>query len=470
MKKVLAIDMGATSIRGILAHIEDNKLKLEEVMRISHNLVHEGERLRWQWDLIIAKITETILSHANEIESVAVDTWGVDFGCIDTKGELISNPISYRDPKHSIGHELAVKNLSCEELFENTGTQIMNINTLFQLLTLRNESEEEYSKIDKILMLPDLITYLLSGEILGEETIWSTTSMMNLKERNYSEFILEKFKIDRKILPNITQSGIVAGSTRNSKIDALREHDIKVVSVCGHDTASAVLLTKAFTDKEYMFLSCGTWSLFGTGVDAANLSRVVFEKNLTNELGYDGKTLLFKNITGLYLLEKYKSQLEEKKGKIEFSEITDYVFKSIEAKKTVSHIDMEDERFGDANIEAKSAIDAYLLEKGESLPENEMEYFRIIYESLVHKYIETKLSIEEITGKQYKKLHIIGGGAKSELLCKLIADRLGVSVVAGPFEASALGNILLQLKALSRIPDLNYGLELIKDICEIKEY
>ena len=321
-------------------------------------------------------------------------------------------------------------------------------------------------------MLPDLLSYILCGQMVGEETIWSTSGIMNLETRDYSKDILETLDIDRDILPQIVKAGSVIGSTKNSKIEELSKYDIRVISVCGHDTASAVLLTKAFIDENYMFLSCGTWSLFGAKVEKADLSKEAYTRNLTNELGYDSKTLLFKNITGLYLLEKYKSQLEDSIGKkIDFSEITSYVLDSLDKEKDFDLIiDMDDERFASPDVIAKKAIDEYLLEKGKDLPKTDMDYFRIIYESLVDKYLQTKKAVEERTGKTYKKLHLIGGGAKSELLCKLIALRLDVDIIAGPVEASALGNILLQLKAVEEINSIEEGLDIAFKSQEMKHF
>lgn len=472
MKKVLAIDMGATSIRGIISYKKDEEIYMEEVMRLSHNLENKDGRLRWQWDKLLSTIADTIIKYSDEINSIAIDTWGVDFGYLNKEGELINLPIAYRDPKHNLGYKEALQKLSEEEIFENTGTQIMNINTVFQILALKNESKEEYEQIDKILMLPDLISYLLCGKMIGEETIWSTSGLINLESRTYSKKILSSLEIKEEVLPQIVKAGNIIGSTKNSKIDSLRKYDIAVVSVCGHDTASAVLLTKAFSDEDYMFLSCGTWSLFGAKVEKADLSKEAYQRSLTNELTYESKTLLFKNITGLYLLEKYKQQLEESIGsKIEFSDITEYVLASLEREKDFDQIvDMDDERFASSDVMAKQAINEYLLEKGKDLPKTNMDYFRVIYESLVDKYLQTKRAVEERTNKKYKKLHLIGGGAKSELLCKLIAKRLEVDIISGPFEASALGNILLQLKAIGEISSIEEGLNLATKSQEMKIY
>ncbi len=310
MKKVLAIDMGATSIRGILGFIEDNELKMQEVMRLPHDIIEDDGRHRWQWDKLIHTIVDTIEKYADEIVSVGIDTWGVDFGLLDESGELLEPPIAYRDPKHQDGYELALEKLKKNQIFANTGTQIMTLNTLFQVLAFKKFHTDNFNKADKILMLPDLIQYMLTGEMVGEETIWSTSQIMNLKDKTISNTIIDTFDIKKTLFPRIVKAGHITGNTRNARIGRLQKTDVDVVSVCGHDTASAVLLTKANFDKDTMFLSCGTWSLIGARVDEADLSEKAYAANMTNELGYDSSTLLFKNITGLYLLEKYKKQLE----------------------------------------------------------------------------------------------------------------------------------------------------------------
>lgn len=461
MKKVLAIDMGATSIRGILAYIKDEKLHAEEVMRYSHSMIEENGRTRWDFKNLIKTIVDTIKKHADEISMIGIDTWGVDFALIDNAGELISNPITYRDAKHIDGYNEVLGKMSEEKLFSLTGTQIMSINTLFQLLAYRQHHKEEYDKAKRILMMPDLINYMLTKKEYGEETIWSTSQILDLKNKEISSSLVKELGLREDIFPEIIKAGKIVGSTKDSLIEELREYDIKVCAVCGHDTASAALLTKIFEDRDYMFLSCGTWSLFGIAVDFANLSKEAYKHTLTNELAYNSQTMFFKNITGLYLLEKFKKQLENDLGKkIEFDTISEYVTKYIADNENISVIDMDYEEFGKENVIAKVAIDKYLKDTKQELPKEDMEYFAIIYNSLVSKYLKTKKDIESIVNKTYKKLHMIGGGAKSKLLCQLISNKLGVEVMAGPFEASALGNILIQLKAVGEINDIQAGINL----------
>lgn len=472
MKKVLAIDMGATSIRGIVGYIEGKSLKMEEVMRFSHEIQSGSDRLRWDFDGLLNQIVRTIKENSKDIASVGIDTWGVDFGLVDGEGKLLEAPICYRDAKHAKGYDEAVKQLSEKEIFAETGTQIMSINTLFQLLAYKELNPEGYEKAQKLLLMPDLIGYLLTGNMAGEETILSTTQILNLGTGSYSKKLLERLGIKEELLPEKIKAGEITGTLKTSTIEELRDLDIAVVSVCGHDTASAVLLTQAMADEDTMFLSCGTWSLFGVRANKPDLSERAYEKGLTNELGYNSTPLLFKNLTGLYLLEKYKAAYEKKLGrKLGFDEITAYVEASLQKEEfTESLIDMEEAVFGSEEADAKQSIDEYLKAHGKKIPESEMDYFRIIYESLAAKYLEVKKALEEMTGRNYKKIHIIGGGAKSSLLCRLIAKRLDAEVMAGPYEASALGNIIVQLKAIGEIESIEEGLEAAYRSQEIKKY
>lgn len=465
MNKVLAFDMGATSIRGIVGYIADGKLITEEVMRMSHSIKNKDGRLYWDFDAILDKIVNTIIEN-KDVSCIGIDTWGVDFGMIDKDGELIDTPFSYRDEKYSIGREEAKSKISELEIFKNSGNQIMTINTVFQLLTLKKLNPDIYEKADKLLMMPDLIFYMLTGKKVGEETIWSTTGLYDMGKKKVSDTIFEKLELKKSLVPEIVKATEVVGNTKDSRIEVLKSLNIDVIPVCTHDTASALLMTDSFLDEDSMFLSCGTWSLIGSAVDKCIITDEAYENNLTNELGFDSKPMFFKNITGLYLLEKYKSQLEKKLGrKISFDEISAYV-NGLDKK--LPTIDMDAEVFARESIDVKTEIDKFIENNGGNIPEDEFDYFAVIYESMVNKYIEVKTDIEKILHKNFKRIHIIGGGAKSSVLTSMIANKMGVDVKAGPYESSALGNILLSLLHMKEVKDLKTGIELILGSCEIK--
>lgn len=468
MKKVLAIDMGATSIRGILGYIEGGSLVTKEVMRMSHEIVNKEGRMRWEWEKLMNKVVETIGLMGREIASVGIDTWGVDVGLVGEDGNLVADPVSYRDPENRKGYRLAVEAMGAEEIFLKTGNQVMPINTLFQLLTLKEHYQEEWGKAKKLLLMPDLFNYMLTGRMAAEETILSTTQLFDLKEKRLSRELLHRFEIQEELFPQVVKAGAVMGSTRDGRIQPLKELDVKVIAVCGHDTANAVMMTDAFRNPDCLFLSCGTWSLLGGFTEEAVINRGAFEKSLTNELGYHSQTLLFKNITGLYLLEKFRKQMGERLGVMpDFDEIAGYVRSDREE---VGIIDMEEAVFGEEDGDPKEAIDSYLRMTGQPLPKEDLGYFKVIYESLVQKYLETVRAIQEISGKTCRSLHVIGGGARSPLLCQMIADRTSLPVTAGPFEATALGNILTQLKALGEIKSMEEGVLLAWKSAGITKY
>lgn len=464
----LAFDFGATSIRAILGAVENGRFVTTEVMRMSHQRVTEDGRSRWEWDKIVNKVVETIKAHAHEISSIAVNTWGVDFGVVGEDGKLLVNPISYRDARHNEGFEYAQETLSQEQIFMATGNQIMSINSLFQLLVLKKDSAQgcpTYNKINKLLMLPDLLNYLLTGQQRAELTIASTSQLLDLRTKKFAEPILQAYGIKESIFAPIVYPTEVVGSIKDSLIPELRElnKDIKVIACASHDTASAVLLTEAYTDRDTAFLSCGTWSLIGGLTDEPVISKEAFARDLTNETGFAGSNMFFKNITGLYILEMLKNQLETKRGaKIPFDEITAYV----ENCPVDQFIDVGAEVFAQNEFDVKEAINSLLGTKFE----NDFDYFKVIYLSLAKKYHATLQDIETILQKKFKKLHMIGGGTQSKFLCQLVSNVTGLEVIAGPMEATAYGNLLAQKIALKEFDSLEQGRKVILDSSEFKVY
>ena len=413
-------------------------------------------------------VVETIKAHAHEISSIAVNTWGVDFGVVGEDGKLLVNPISYRDARHNEGFEYAQETLSQEQIFMATGNQIMSINSLFQLLVLKKDSAQgcpTYNKINKLLMLPDLLNYLLTGQQRAELTIASTSQLLDLRTKKFAEPILQAYGIKESIFAPIVYPTEVVGSIKDSLIPELRElnKDIKVIACASHDTASAVLLTEAYTDRDTAFLSCGTWSLIGGLTDEPVISKEAFARDLTNETGFAGSNMFFKNITGLYILEMLKNQLEAKRGaKIPFDEITAYV----ENCPVDQFVDVGAEVFAQNEFDVKEAINSLLGTKFE----NDFDYFKVIYLSLAKKYHATLQDIETILQKKFKKLHMIGGGTQSKFLCQLVSNVTGLEVIAGPMEATAYGNLLAQKIALKEFDSLEQGRKVILDSSEFKVY
>lgn len=460
MKSVMAIDMGATSVRSFIGKIENNKLILNEVLRIKHKRNLLNGRVRWDWEYVINSIIDTIKKYGDSIDSIGVCTWGVDFCYMDSNNDLIEAPISYRDGKHNMGFDYALSKVTKKDIYNFTGNQIMPINTLYQLITLKMYDEKLYEKINKVLCLPDYINYILGGQMYMEESIFSTTQMYDIKNHKISKELLDKFGIDESLFSPMISSGQVVGNTGCSKIKELNKFDIPIISVASHDTASATMMTEAYNDYETLFLSCGTWSLLGCFVEEAIINDKSFEHEITNEIGYKSKNMFLKNITGLYLIEKLKDYIEEHiNKKLSFDEITDYVKNN---KNEVSIIDIDRDIYSCDEYDIVDEINNELKNKGQMIPTFYMDYFNIIYNSLVKKYKEVKEYMQNITGRNFKRIHIIGGGSKSELLLNMIEKELDIEVIKGNAEATVLGNLITQLIALGEIENLEESYKLLK--------
>ncbi len=465
MNKVLAIDMGATSIRGILGFVKDNQLHIEEVMRMSHELVVEDGRRHWQWQKMIDKIVETINAQS-DITSVACDTWGVDFGILDKNGDLLENPVSYRDSLHNDGFRQVQEKMDLFDLFRMTGNQIMSINSLFQYMALKLHDPEKYEKIETILMTPDLINYLLTGEKFNEMTIASTSQMFDLSKREWRTDLLKKLGLKADVFAPIIENGKCVGSTAGSRIAELRSKNLKVYSIATHDTAAAVSVTRAFFDDRCLFLSSGTWSLIGALSEKPILSREAFASDLTNETGYQGQNMFFKNITGLYLFEKIRDELALRDGRRLSHQEADGM--TVEARPFSYFIDIS--QYDLDNITVLDTIRAYLQKTGQSQPQSTGELLRGLYESMILGYMKTVADIERILGKKFERIQIIGGGSKIDFLNQMIADALNKEVIAGPGEASAIGNIVGQLLASGEWESLEEAYNTVAESFQYKHY
>ena len=465
MNKVLAIDMGATSIRGIVGYVEEGRLQTQEVMRMSHDLIEKDGRRHWQWSKIISKIVETI-NNQSGLTSLACDTWGVDFGILDKSGQLIEDPVSYRDPLHNQGFDRVKSEIDLYELFKLTGNQIMSINSLFQYMTLKIREPAKYEQIDRILMTPDLVNYLLTGQQYSEMTIASTSQMFDLTKRKWQLDLLEKLGLKPDVFAPVINNGDYVGSTAGSLLPDLENKDLKVYSIASHDTAAAVSVTRAFFDPDCLFLSSGTWSLIGALSENPILTEEAFASDLTNETGYGGQNMFFKNITGLYLFEKLRDELAARDGKRLNHQEADSL--TVEAKPFTYFINIAD--YDLDNVTVLDSVKSYIEKTGQKQPETVGEILRGLYESLVLGYMKTVNDIERILGHRFKRIQIIGGGSKISFLNQMIADALNKEVIAGPAEASAIGNIVGQMLALGQWPSLESAYEAVSKSFEYKHF
>ena len=465
MNKVLAIDMGATSIRGIIGFVENGILQIEEVMRLSHEIIEQEGRRYWQWDNLIEKIVETI-NEQSGLTSVACDTWGVDFGILNKQGELIETPVSYRDSLHTDGFNKVKAEMDLFDIFKLTGNQIMSINSLFQYMALKMFRPEKYEKIDTILMTPDLINYLLTGNKYSEMTIASTSQMFDLKNRCWRIDLLDQLDLKSDVFAPVINNGEYVGSTKDSLLPNLKNKDLKVYSIASHDTASAVSVTRAFFDPGCLFLSSGTWSLIGGLSEEPVLTREAFDSDLTNETGFQGQNMFFKNITGLYLFEKLRDELAARDGKRLTHKEADAM--TMEAKPFSYFINVA--AYDLDSITVLDTIRDYVAETGQEQPETVGELLRGLYESMIFGYMKTVKDLERILDHTYERVQIIGGGSKIDFLNQMIADALNKEVVAGPDEASAIGNIAGQLLALGEWDSIEDAYNTVAESFKYKIY
>ena len=459
MKKVLAIDFGASSGRAILGSFDGEKIELTEVHRFSNDPNYENGELRWNAEALFNEIKTGIKKAAeiSDFDTIAIDTWGVDYGAIDGDGKLIGNPFNYRDSRTDNITEKAFKIIPEKELYELTGIQVMNFNTLFQLL-----AEKDLSKMDKFLLMPDLFSYMLTGEQYAESTVASTTHMFDQKKCDWKWEVIDRFGYPRSIFPKIVKAGTVVGKMKQELADELGVSPKEVVAIAGHDTASAVAAVPS-KDKDFIFISCGTWSLFGTVTDEPVLTEKSNKYNITNEYGFGGKTRFLKNIIGLWLIQEAQRQFVKDGKNYSYADMEELALKAEPFK---YFIDPDDQSFV-APGGMLDRIAAYCEKTGQGRPETDGELIRCIYESIALKYRVAFEQIKDCTEKEYKSIHMVGGGTKDKLLCQMTANSTGAKVIAGPIEATAMGNIAVQLYAKGELNDIT---GVIMKSTEIKEY
>lgn len=449
MKTVLAFDFGASSGRAVKAVFDGEKISYQEIHRFDNIPVTVDGHVCHDVPMIVKEIKEAI-AKAGKVDSLAFDTWGVDYGLLDSKGELIHMPYHYRDSRTENSVEKALEKIDSNELYAATGNQIMNINTLFQLT-----ADENLPKAEKLLFMPDLFAYMLTGEMTCEKTIASTSQMLDPKTGKWEKKVLDTFGIREDIFPELRESGSIAGEYEG----------IKVISAAGHDTQCAVAAMPA-EGGDAAFLSCGTWSLIGCELDAPVLTEESNAMELSNEFGANGKVDYLKNISGLWLIQETKRDLAAKGQKYSYNDL-EMLARDSEAFKCFIDPDAPElSAHGDLPMKIRK----YCEKTGQRLPETVGETVRCIYESLALKYRYALEQIEKCTGRHFDVLHVLGGGTKDGFLCEMTSNSINLPVTAGPIEATALGNIILQLKALGEISSVEEGRKIIARTEKTKKY
>ncbi len=457
-KKVLAIDFGASSGRAIVGIFDGERVALEEIHRFSNDPVILGGTMYWDVLRLFHEIKQSLIkAKPYDVESVAIDTWGVDFGLIDKDGRLIDNPVHYRDARTNGMLDEAFKLIHKDDFYNATGNQFMEINTAFQLLSLVKNRPELLERADKMLMMPDLFSYFLTGEKKAERSIASTTQLFDQNTKDWSRETVKALGISEEILPEITESGSVIGTLSKELCEELDIKPIKVIAVCGHDTQSALVAAPA-NNNDFAFLSSGTWSLLGTELDEPIINEKSLALNVTNEQGYAGKTSFLKNIIGLWLIQESRRQWIREGREYSFMELETL---AKEAEPFKCFIDPDAPEFTPAGNIPKR-IREYCEKSGQYVPQTVGEIMRCIYESLALKYKAAISELEECTGKKFETLYMIGGGTKDKFLSALTANSCGITVSSGPVEATAMGNVLIQLMAQGEVEDLSHAREIVK--------
>lgn len=467
MKKVLAFDFGASSGRAIIGSFDGEKITLKEVHRFTNDPVDLGGTLYWDVLRLFYEIKQGIVKAkiAGGFDSIGIDTWGVDFGLIDKNGRLLENPVHYRDKRTSGLVEESFKSVPRQKMYDITGIQFMELNTLFQLISLKKQRPEMLERADKMLFMPDLFAYFLTGKMCSEYSIASTSQLIDINTRTWSKELLDAFGIKESLFAPLTEPGTQLGNLSKEICEECGVESVPVISVCGHDTQSAITAVPC-ESGDFAFLSSGTWSLFGTELQKPIVNETSLKINITNEGGFGGTTGFLKNIIGLWLIQESRRQWQ-REGK-------DYSYADLE-KLALSEepfkcfIDPDAPEFvPHGNIPER--VREFCRKTGQYVPESVGEIMRCIYESLAMKYRMTFEKLCECTGKDYPVIHVIGGGTKDGLLCRMTASSCGKTVKAGPIEATVMGNVAVQLMSDGTIGSISEARKAVAASESLKTY
>ena len=466
-KRVLAFDFGASSGRAIIGCFDGDKITLEEVHRFSNDPVSVGGTVYWDVLRLFYEIKQGIIKAkiAGGFDSIGIDTWGVDFGLIDSEGKLMENPVHYRDARTVGLVDEAFKTMPKEKLYGITGIQFMELNTLFQLISLKKYRPWMLERADKMLFMPDLFGYMLTGKMCAEYSIASTSQLIDLDKKTWSKEILDAFGIKESVFAPLVQPGTVLGELSKEICEECGVDPVPVISVCGHDTQSAITSVPC-EDGDFAFLSSGTWSLFGTELDKPIVNETSMNINITNEGGFDGSTGFLKNIIGLWLIQESRRQWKREGKEYSYADLEKL---ALAAEPFKCFIDPDAPEFvPHGNIPER--VREFCRKTGQYVPETVGEIMRCIYESLAMKYRLTFEKLRECTERDYPVIHVIGGGTKDDLLCQMTANSCDRTVKAGPIEATVMGNVAVQLMSDGSVKNIGQARKIVADSSELKTF
>ncbi|MGI6174511.1 MAG: rhamnulokinase [Christensenellales bacterium] len=450
---LLGFDLGASSGRAMLGKFDGERIELSELHRFPNDPVMINGRFVWDVQRLFFEMKQALNKAAKmgiAIDSIGIDTWGVDYGLLDKNGNLCSVPVHYRDERTNGMMEKAFSVVPKERIFEKTGIAFMFFNTLYQLLSMVETDDPALQIAETLLFMPDLLAYFLTGEKATEYTMASTSQMVDPYTRDWAYDLIDKMGIPKHILTKIQQPGTLRGTLLKEIAEETGVGEVPVIAVGSHDTASAVAAVPAQCE-DFAYLSSGTWSLLGAEIKTPLTSEEVMRANYTNEGGVNGTVRLLKNIMGLWIIQECKREWDRRDDAVDFAELVRLAEK---AEPFIAVIDVDDARFGYPG-DMPALIQEYCRETNQRVPEGRGEISRVVYESLALKYRWGIERLEEdLLKKEIEVLHIVGGGSKNQMLNRFTADALGKPVVTGPSEGTAVGNLLMQAMALGAIKDM----------------
>lgn len=462
-KYYLAVDIGASSGRHILGSLKDGKLNLEEIYRFPNGMKDVDGFVCWDVEALFCEIKEGLkrCKEAGKIPSyMGIDTWAVDYVLLDGKDQVLGKTYGYRDSRTTGMDEKVYEIISREELYGRTGIQKQIFNTIYQLMAVKQKEPELFDKAESLLFIPDYFHFLLTGVKKTEYTNATTSQLVSPRTKDWDYELIDRLEYPRKIFGKISKPGTYV---ENFREEIRREvgFDCQVILPATHDTGSAVAAIPTTKDNA-LYISSGTWSLMGTELMAADCTLESMKRNLTNEGGYDYRFRYLKNIMGLWMIQSVRREFKE-----EYS--YDYICRQASEQTIPSIVDCNDNCF----LAPKSMIEEvkdYCQKSGQQVPENEWETAAVIYNSLGRCYAETIAQIEQMTGQKYDRIYVVGGGANAEYLNRITAKYTGRAVYAGPGEATAIGNLLVQMLYNQEFVNLKMARACVKDSFEIRKY
>ena len=474
-KAVLAFDYGASSGRLVLGILNEDtkKIELKEMHRFKNCSVKLNQYEYWDFHYLYNELKEglkkvfskeSIVTSENiEVLGLGVDTWGVDYGWIDERGELLSLPICYRDARTEEVFEEVHSKVSLEEIFNETGVQFYSFNSIYQIFYDIHKRKVLEKGAKQLQFMPNLFAYFLTGKKSWEYTISSTSGMVNIDNKKWSKKIFEKLDIPESIVGDIEHGGQVLAPLKETIQKELGIKPLNVILTASHDSAAAIAGAPLVENSLYVIN--GTWSIIGFESDVPVVNEEAFKNNIVNEGGIEKKARVLKMIPGLWILQQLKKIFNEKNLDIDYSDFGNMAKKS----NLISFVDLENERFLHAE-KMDMEIKAYCRETGQEVPETDEDLLRVAYNSLKKQYNKSIKELEKLVGNEFTSIIAIGGGIQDKFLCQEISDETDRVIKAGPIEASAFGNIITQFIALGLVKNLEEGREIVKNSVEIIEY